>query len=62
MNEITPAATEYAAQRFGATTLQRAVTALRTDGFVVIDGVVDHAHLDRLRERMTDDLPSMTRS
>ena len=62
MNEITPAATEYAAQRFGATTLQRAVTALCTDGFVVIDGVVDRAHLDQLRERMTDDLPSMTRS
>ena len=59
MNEITPAATEYAAQRFAATTLQRAVTALRTDGFVVIDGVVDHAHLDRLRERMTDDLPRL---
>lgn len=59
MNEITPTATEYTAERFDATTLQRAVAALRDDGFVVIDGVVDHAHLDRLRERMTDDLAAI---
>ena len=56
MNEITPTAAEYTAERFGATALQRAVIALRDDGFVVIDGVVDHAHLDLLQERMTDDL------
>jgi hypothetical protein len=56
MNEITPSATEYTAERFDAPTLQRAVIALRDDGFVVIDGVVDHTHLDLLQERMTDDL------
>ena len=59
MNKIMPTAAEYRAERFDATTLQRAVTALRDDGFVVIDGIVDHGHLDRLRERMTADLPRL---
>ena len=36
--------------------MQRAVAALQADGFVVIDDVVDHSHLDRLRERMNEDL------
>ena len=59
MNEITPTATEYAAERFGVTTLQRAVTALHADGFVVINDIIGRAHLDRLRERMTDDLATL---
>ena len=33
VNEIKPTANEYAEERFEATTLQRAVTALHTDGF-----------------------------
>lgn len=56
MNEITPTAAERGAGRFAEAAVRRAVTALRTDGFVVLDDVVAHAHLDRLRERMTRDL------
>jgi len=56
MIEVTPTASERAAERFGEAALQRAVAALQEDGFVVIDDVVDHAHLDRLRERMSEDL------
>ena len=56
MNEVTPTAAERAAERFGDAALQRAVTALQADGYVVVNDVVDHAHLDRLRERMSEDL------
>ena len=56
MIEVTPTAAERAAGRFGGAALQRAVAALQADGFVVIDDVVDHSHLDRLRERMSEDL------
>lgn len=56
MNELTPTAAERAAGRFQTAAMQRAVRALRDDGFVVIDDVVDHDHLDRLRGRMSDDL------
>ena len=56
MNQLTPTAAERAAERFGDTTLQRAVTALQADGYVVIDGVIDHSHLDRLQDRMSADL------
>jgi hypothetical protein len=56
MSEVTPTAAERAAGRFDGAALQRAVAALRADGFVVIDDVVDHSHLDRLRERMSEDL------
>ena len=56
MTEVTPAAAERAAGRFDGAALQRAVTALQTDGFVVINDVVDHTHLDRLQERMSEDL------
>ena len=56
MNQLTPTAAERAAERFGAAALPRAVTALQADGYLVIDDVIDHAHLDRLRERMSEDL------
>ena len=59
MNKITPTAAEHAAERLDTAALQQAVTALREDGFVVIDGVVDHAHLDLLWERMTADLATI---
>ena len=42
MTELTPTAPERAAERFEEAALQRAVAALREDGFVVIDDVVDH--------------------
>ena len=56
MNEVTPTAAERAAERFGDAALQRAVSALQADGYVVIDDVIDHSHLDRLQERMSEDL------
>ena len=56
MRAITPTAAEHAAGLFDKAAVQRAITALEADGFVVISDVVDHAHLDRLRERMTHDL------
>ena len=56
MSELTPTAEEHAAGRFATPAVQRAIAALREDGFVVINDVVDHDHLDRLRERMTGDL------
>ena len=56
MHEITPTAAERSAGRLAAAAVRRAVTALLQDGFVVLDEVVAHDHLDRLRERMTCDL------
>ena len=56
MTELTPTAAEQAADRFDTAAVERAITALREDGFVVIADVVDHTHLDLLRDRMTDDL------
>ena len=56
MNEITPTAAERSAGRLAAAAVRRAVSALLQDGFVVLDEVVAHDHLDRLRERMTCDL------
>jgi hypothetical protein len=35
--------------------LQAAVEAIRTDGLVVLENIVSHAHLDILRERMDED-------
>ena len=57
--EITPTAAERADERFGTAALQTAVAALQDDGFVVIDDVVDHDHLDRLQERMSADLDTV---
>ena len=42
MTEITPTAAEHAAGHFETAAVQRAITALREDGFVVINDVVDH--------------------
>jgi len=36
--------------------LETATNALKHDGYVVLNGVIDPAHLDSLRERMLDDL------
>ncbi len=36
--------------------LETAVNALKTDGYVVLNDVIDRAHLESLRERMLDDL------
>ncbi|MCY4376087.1 MAG: phytanoyl-CoA dioxygenase family protein [Spirochaetaceae bacterium] len=59
MSEITPSAAEHAAGRFEAAAVQHAIAALRKDGFLVINDIVEHDHLDRLRERMTGDLDTI---
>ena len=56
MIEVTPTPEETAQACFEAENLNRAVEAVQEDGFVVINNVVDHAHLDILRERMEADL------
>jgi len=48
-----------AAGRLPAEQLRAAVDALRDDGFVVLNDVVDPAHLDILHERMIDDLGAL---
>ncbi len=59
MSEITPSAAEHAAGRFEAAAVQHAIAALRKDGFLVINDIVEHDHLDRLQERMTGDLDTI---
>ena len=48
-----------AAGRLAGEELRDAVDALRTDGFVVLNDVVDPAHLDILHERMISDLEAL---
>jgi ectoine hydroxylase-related dioxygenase (phytanoyl-CoA dioxygenase family) len=52
---ITVGREESAAGKISTTHLQQAVDALRTEGYVVLENVVSHEHLDRLRERMDED-------
>lgn len=54
---ITPA--ELAQEQMTAEHLAQAVKAVRVDGFVVLADVVEHAHLDQLRERMDADSQSL---
>jgi ectoine hydroxylase-related dioxygenase (phytanoyl-CoA dioxygenase family) len=35
--------------------VEQAVEAIRTEGFVILEDVISHAHLDALRERMDED-------
>ncbi|MDA0709173.1 MAG: phytanoyl-CoA dioxygenase family protein [bacterium] len=56
MVEIDVAAEEKKKEALSDDHLKQACAALASDGFVVINDVVDHAHLDTLRERMTEDL------
>ena len=48
-----------AAGRLAGEELRDAVDALRDDGFVVLNDVVDPAHLDILHERMIGDLDAL---
>jgi ectoine hydroxylase-related dioxygenase (phytanoyl-CoA dioxygenase family) len=41
--------------------LRQAVAAMREDGFVVLNGVVDTAHLDMLHARLLEDLEALQR-
>ena len=50
---------DRAAGRVSGEELRAAVDALRTDGFVVLNDVVQLAHLDVLHERMIRDLDAL---
>lgn len=50
---------DRAAGRLSAEPRRAAVEAIRTDGFVVLAGVVDPAHLDVLHERILADLVAL---
>jgi hypothetical protein len=56
MIEVTPTPEEAGRECFADKSLDRSMTAIREDGFVVINDVVDHAHLDKLRGKMEADL------
>ncbi|MEZ4860937.1 MAG: phytanoyl-CoA dioxygenase family protein [Caldilineaceae bacterium] len=53
--EITVTAAELQAGQLCDEQLAAAVNAVRTDGYVVLADVIDHAHLDTVRERMEAD-------
>ena len=59
MITIDPTATERAAGTLSAEHRQTAVEALRTDGLVVLNEVVDPAHLDVLHQRMVADVAAL---
>ncbi|HLV80433.1 MAG TPA: hypothetical protein VKT32_09125, partial [Chthonomonadaceae bacterium] len=50
---------EAGAGQISAAHLERARTALRQDGIVILKDVIDTAHLDVLRERMLADLQTI---
>ena len=52
---------EIAGGRMAPEHLKRAVDAVRTEGFVVLKGVIDVAHLEVLRERMLEDIDALKR-
>ena len=53
--EITPDKRERAEGALSPLHLEQAATTIRTDGYVVINDIVAHDHLDQLRERMDRD-------
>lgn len=55
--DITPE--EVEGRKMRAEHLRAAVEAVHTDGFVVLNRVVDLAHLDALRDRMLEDLEAL---
>ncbi|MEM7534895.1 MAG: phytanoyl-CoA dioxygenase family protein [Chloroflexota bacterium] len=46
---------EHAANKMAQDKVDQAINAINTTGFLVLENVVDHDHLDILREKMTDD-------
>ena len=53
--EITVQPKELAARKLSDAHVKQAVDAIRVDGYVVLENVVSHEHLDILRERMDAD-------
>ena len=56
MTELELSAAEHSARKLKPEHLQRAVAALQEDGFVVLHGAIDPAHIETLRERMLADV------
>ena len=56
MVELELSAAEHNARKLKAEHLQRALAALQEDGFVVLHGAIDPAHIETLRERMLADV------
>lgn len=52
---ITVQPEELASEKLTDTHVDRAVQAIRVDGYVVLENIVNHEHLDILRERMDAD-------
>ena len=53
---------EFHADRMSAAHVERAVEAIDTDGYVILDNVVAHEHLDVLRVKMTEDSQKLFRA
>jgi hypothetical protein len=53
--EIALSTQERAAETLSTASLEQAVTAIRKDGYVVLEEIVARDHLDQLRERMDRD-------
>jgi len=56
MVAIKPTPAEFAAQKLDSAHLAQAVAALETDGFVVLEDVVDLEHVAIIRDRMLEDV------
>ncbi len=54
--EITVTPEEHAAESLTDAHLKQALDTIRTEGYIALNAVVAHEHLDLLRERMTEDL------
>ena len=54
--EITVIPEEHAAESLTDAHLKQALDAIRTEGYIILNAVVAHEHLDLLRERMTEDI------
>jgi len=52
---ITVGQEEISAGKLSPVHLQQAVEAIRREGYVVLEDIISHAHLDVLRERMDED-------
>ena len=53
--EITVQPEELAAGKLTDAHVEKAITAIRVDGYVILENVINHDHLDMLRERMDAD-------
>ncbi len=53
--EITVQSEELASEKLSEAHVTQAVKAIRVDGYVILENVINHEHLDILRERMDAD-------